>query len=286
MKHTKRNSRIVSIALATILTCTAASMPAAAITQESTGIADFELGNSLPWVLSDDYVKMAEGSVENGAYKIVVTYPDAFPDDTCELRHSGITLRRDHVYHVHAEIKASNDGDLYASIGDSAGDRIEWRNTLGATEDASYTENSDQWALLSLKANEPFTVDARFSAEDDLEDGVFQFELGYSTVNPAFPRGTELFFDNLYIYDETADKYITKGTPDCNYRNLRNPDFDYPVAVNQLGYLPNAAKKAVAHFDAISKSQGFDYAVINAETACSNPTAKRASTGKIRQAAC
>ena len=273
MKHTTHNKRPACIALSALMLCTVtASFPAVTASAEPvppSGIADFDNGVLKPWQFIVSPGFNAEAAIEDGVLKVSLKNNNSGDLSDCQLIHKKLRFQKAHTYRVHAEVTSTKDGNLYAAISDTVQQKDIWHNAQGATSDAvGYTDNGEDYSILKMKAGETLVIDAKFKPDAAVQDAEFCFSLGKSSFLDTFPDLTELSFDNLSIFDETLGTYVTLGSADCHYSNLLDPiSTQYPVAVNQLGYLPDAPKVAVAHMKNMSKSWGYtNFLVVNAET--------------------
>ena len=231
-------------------------MSASAAEVEMLGEGTFSTAKGLPWHTCVTQPAELQSKVEDGMMVVTIKNPGGKARGgasrwDCQLRHRKLTIRSGDTYHVHAEVTASNDGEIYAKISDLAGswDNEVWHNAYGGTSEASYS-GTDQWSMggetLKVKKGEKFVIDAEFTAKTSLETAEFAFHFGGAgdhQPSDCFPVDTVLKFDNLSLKNLSGhDAWVE---PD--------PAPEYAVHGNQVGYYPTLKKQATVHGDAGEK---------------------------------
>ena len=125
-------------------------------------------------------------------------------------------------------------------------------------ERVDYGQGWDAWKGVTIPANQWSTYAYEFVVDQtDGADGTgeWTFHMGGTgryTQEECFPAGTIVRFDNLALVDMTDDKTDYVTTPDYKITG---------VEVNQVGYYPNAAKKATLILDSESDTKQYDYSI-------------------------
>jgi len=174
----------------------------------------FDEGLCYPWHTCEDSGGVCDFDIKNGALVLKITNPGQ-NEWSCQMRHRGITLVQGHTYTVRFKVWSNKNGaKVYAKIG---------------MQGEPYTDYwNNQWQKIDLTTS-PKLVQAEFTMNSATDETVeFTFHAG-GALNTA---GTEIYFDDISLYDPLHDKPVIEV--------LEMPD----VRVNQVGYYPNRAKKA------------------------------------------
>jgi len=176
---------------------------------------DFKSGVSLPWHLTtgDENNCVAKAFIKDGNYTVHIDKAGLNHWDV-QIRHREISIYKKHTYIVSFSLIATKDCKVYARIGDMGEPYWDaWNN--------NYTP-------FSVKANEILTVSQEFTADRDSKNAEFSFWLGGDLAG-------ELPYEINFISMSLKDNAPPRITPIPIVKDIR---------VNQMGYLPNAAKKA------------------------------------------
>lgn len=176
---------------------------------------DFKGGVSLPWHISESNEENSYSKVQDGVYVVHIDQKGTNRWDV-QIRHREIALQRGHTYTVKFSVKANKATKIYAKIGEMGHPYTEaWNNG---------------WNAFSLQPGQTLNVEDTFVADQDYKTAEFAFHLGGDLIS-SLP--VEISFISMSLYDPQFTP-TPKPTP--------TPDRD--IRVNQLGYFPNAAKKA------------------------------------------
>jgi endoglucanase len=180
--------------------------------------SDFENGVGLPWHISESAEENSDFKIENGKY-IVILKKKATDKWDVQIRHRGLTIQQGHNYTVKFKVKADKATKLYAKIGQQDGDYVEYWNKGG------------NYGQYELKANEVLSVEEKFTgkATDATCEFAFHFAGELATSNPPIT----FEFDDIYLEDPQYTKPVKPAEPPLPI-----------VRTNQVGYLPNAKKRA------------------------------------------
>ncbi|WP_050753430.1 glycoside hydrolase family 9 protein [Pseudobacteroides cellulosolvens] len=210
----------------TLLTMFAAKISCSAY--ELLQTTDFKSGISLPWHISESDEKNSYSFVKDGKYTVHIDQKGTNNWDV-QIRHREISIYKGHNYTVKFSLTATKGCKVYAKIGDQ--------------RDPYWEAWNNNWTPFNVTANEVLTVSQKFTAEKDSKDAEFSFLLG---GNLAGELPYEINFISMSLQDEAKPPVTPFPTPP---RNIR---------VNQLGYLPNAAKKATLKIDSGGSSTKWD----------------------------
>lgn len=182
---------------------------------EMLGTTEFKGGVSLPWHIAESNENNSYSSISDGKYTIHMNQKGTNKWDV-QIRHREISIIEGHTYTVKFSLTATKNCKIYAKIGDSGEPYGEaWNNN---------------WTPYSVKANEILTVKDTFKADKSYDPAEFAFHLGGELA--AMPP-YEISFISMSLDDP---EFIPTPTP------APTPMRD--IRVNQLGYFPNASKKA------------------------------------------
>ncbi|KNY28342.1 glycoside hydrolase family 9 protein [Pseudobacteroides cellulosolvens] len=197
---------LLTASLAGGLTCSAA---------EILQTTNFESGVNLPWHISESNEQNSWSGIKDGKYVVHMESKGTNKWDV-QIRHQEISIVEDHTYTVKFSLSATKDCMIYAKIGDKGEPYGEvWNN---------------KWMPFKVKANEILSVTDTFVADKDYDDAEFSFHLGGELAG-ALPY--DISFISMSLDDPQFEPTPTPAPTPA--RNIR---------VNQLGYYPNAAKKA------------------------------------------
>ncbi|MCL6479850.1 MAG: glycoside hydrolase family 9 protein [Peptococcaceae bacterium] len=172
---------------------------------------------SLPWHISQSDEKNAYTRVENGEYIIHIENGGVNRWDV-QVRHREFTIEKGHTYRVSFKARATKDCQIYAKIG---------------MQGPPYTEYwNNGWQPYTLPANKTVKVDTTFTMTSPTDSVVeLAFFFGGNLVGKV---PYEVALDDIVLWD---DQY--KAPPP--EKTVEQPK----IRVNQVGYLPDAAKRAV-----------------------------------------
>ena len=264
--HTKRTAAV--LAAAALLWQTAA-LPAGA--GELLGQSDFNDGVGLPWHICESMTGKMDFSIDGGTYNITIENPGGVSNGgedrwDCQFRHRSLTLVSGHTYRLTYSVWASNSGWMYAKLGDMTNDDAELWHSNGNMLTMTYDEKASQadveqalrsatpngqwgdynsWQGVSINGNQWNTFAYEFTLGSNGEratnaagTGEWTFHFGGDgqyTPSVCFPAGTQLKFDNLVLLDmnDSTNDYIAP-----------EPWQRADILTNQVGYFPNAPKRA------------------------------------------
>lgn len=180
---------------------------------------DFEDGVGLPWNQVETYPADGDFSIKNGKYNVTVNKTDKDRWGV-QFRHRGLTLQAGHRYHVVFELTADADCKVYAKIGDQGDPYDEYWN--------------NNWNPFEVKKGQTTRVDQYFTMPKNKEACEMAFHLTGDCA-PSNASQWTVSLDNVHIYD---DQFIGYPIEEAEPTNA--------IAVNQVGYFPNAQKVATA----------------------------------------
>lgn len=171
--------------------------------------------DSLAWKLFKSSEENAYYTyMPDGSYRITI-WNRAVERWDVQIRHRGITLKAGHTYTVRFKIIANKATKVYATIGQQVDPYNEYWN--------------NNWNPFALQANQALSVDTKFTAKETDDNCEFAFYLG-GELTGSVP--VEITFRDIYLYDFDVPK-------------PKVPPIPLPsVRVNQVGYLPDAQKRA------------------------------------------
>ena len=236
--HKKFKAISGSLMAATMLASSVAAfaVPVTANAGQQLGQTDFEDGTGLPWHTCETNPARQHFEItDDGKYVVYIDNPDGSDGRwDLQLRHRGLKLETGHKYTVKAEITASDEGYVYAKIGNYSGDAEYWHD-LGDGE----------WKPHLFSAGETLTVDTSFTASN-IQDGPAEWAFHYANNNGKYqnndtgmPKGSTITFDNLSLIDETSD---ANDFDKKNEFGVIRPQSN--VRLNQVGYFETLSKKA------------------------------------------
>jgi len=204
-KFTGLGVLLITLLLGT-LTCSAA---------ELLQTTEFSGGVSNPWHISESREENSYSKVKDGQYVIHIDHKGSLMWDV-QISHEKISISKGHTYIVSFSLTANKDCKVYAKIGDRREPYEEaWNNN---------------WRPFDVKANEILSVRDTFVADRDYRDAVFAFYLGGElAADPPY----EISFISMSLYEPYIEPTSTPTPTPVKY-----------IRVNQLGYYPNATKKA------------------------------------------
>ena len=285
--------KVISVLSAAVMatSATATGLGAIALTASAgneLGEGTFENGKGLPWHICENATGEMKFDITDGIYAILIKTPGGTGyggEDRwdCQFRHRNLTIERGHTYRVTYSVNPTNSGHMYAKLGDMTNDDKEMWHGNGeklsmtyeegiSTDDlvsklksasktgerVDYGQGWDAWKGVTIPANQwstyayEFVVDQTDGAEGTGEWTFHMGGTGRYTQEECFPAGTIVRFDNLALVDMTDDKTDYVTTPDYEITG---------VEVNQVGYYPNAAKKATLILDSESDTKQYDYSI-------------------------
>ncbi|WP_050753431.1 glycoside hydrolase family 9 protein [Pseudobacteroides cellulosolvens] len=206
---------VLGVALFTLL-----AAKASCNAQELLQTTNFSSGVSLPWHLSQAAEDHAYTYVEDGRYVVHIDKKGTSKWDV-QIRHREISIVQGWTYKVKFSLTADKNTKVYAKIGDKGEPYGEvWNN---------------KWTPYSITAGQTLKVEDTFVADRNYKEAEFAFHLGGELTGPL---PVEVKFISMSLND-----YIRVITPTPTPTPVRN------IRVNQLGYLPQASKKATLKVD-------------------------------------
>ena len=236
MKH-KTTKAIVSslLSAAMLVTSMPAVIPETAFAEYDVVTLDLEKDPViLPWRLVEVQPAAQTFSVEDNALRVLVINPEgANSSGDLQLRTRGFRIQAGHEYTVSGTIKADADGYIYSRIGNYIGDKDCW-HALGG----------DEWMPAKMEANEPFEFSQTFTAKEDFEVADWSFCYAdnhgtYSNPDTGMPAGSQIWFSDLKLRDNTEDAICETVEPDLGIVRPKSN-----VRINQHGYSSKLTKKA------------------------------------------
>ncbi|MDE6148801.1 MAG: carbohydrate binding domain-containing protein, partial [Ruminococcus sp.] len=239
------------------------------------GETDFNYGKGLPWHVCESMTGKLSFDISGGTYNITIINPGGKSNDgedrwDCQFRHRGLTIEKGHTYRITYSVKSTNEGHMYAKIGNMVdNDQELWHGngmvlnmpTLSTTATQKEIETAlrkakttgkkvefgqgwDAWKNDLIPADEWVTVAYEFTADETVK-GTAEYTFhfggdGQYTPFICFPEGTELKFDNMSLIDMTDNKSNYPIT-EAYERNK--------ILVNQMGYIAGLNKKATLVVD-------------------------------------
>lgn len=234
------------------------------------GETDFNNGKGLPWHVCESMTGKLSFDISGGTYNITIVNPGGTSNGgedrwDCQFRHRGLTIEKDHTYRITYSVRSTNEGHMYAKIGNMVdNDQELWHGngmvlnmpTLSTEATQKEIETAlkkakttgkkiefgqgwDAWKSDLIPADEWVTVAFEFTADVTVKGTAeYTFHFGGDgkyTPFVCFPEGTELNFDNMSLIDMTDNK--------SNYPITETYERN-KILVNQLGYIAGLNKKA------------------------------------------
>lgn len=198
-----------------LLSFTAVAAASTANAAELLQTTKFTGGVSLPWHISESNENNSYSFIKDGKYVVHMDGKGTNKWDV-QIRHREIAIQANHKYTVKFSVSADKSTKIYAKIGDMGEPYGEvWNN---------------KWAPYSITAGQTLTVTDTFTADKDYKTAEWAFHLG-GELATSLP--VEISFISMSLDDP---QFSPTPTP------VPTPARD--IRVNQLGYFPNAAKKA------------------------------------------
>ena len=259
----KKRTRVI---LASLL---AATMAASAVTQLAaplTASAGQVLGEStfdykiLPWHLVAASPARQNFEIKDGELNVQIIVPEGAEKAQwdLQLRHRGLSFRKDHVYEVSFKAKAKRYGIELCSYIGQPNDPFDRYFVLDGNGMGEYSENSmhmgphmgGQWGSPVKLTTEYQTFSGTFTPTCDLEgmQWVFNYAKDSMGYGGNAQEGDELWFDDMSIVCTTCSECGETCPPGMSIfgetsRLYSGQENNY-ISVNQLGYYPNLAKIA------------------------------------------
>jgi len=222
---------------------------AAETTVQVLGESTFE-EKSLPWHVTEAPPAKQEFKVEDGTFHITIRVPEGAEKEKYDLqfRHRGLSFKKGHEYKVSFKVKSKREGmELTSFIGTLDG-YSEYFELDGMTNDMHMGPHmGGNWPSKAVKLTQEWqTFEGIFTPTEDLEgcQWTFQYAKGIKYQGNA-KAGDEIWFDDMSIECLTCAEDPTNATcgwpvtDDIGIIKAKNN-----VRLNQLGYYPNADKKA------------------------------------------
>lgn len=285
----KRTAAFASAAVMAISALTTGIGSLTAFAGEEFGEGTFETGKGLPWHICESATGVMKFDITDGVYAILIENPGGTGNGgedrwDCQFRHRNLTIEAGHTYRFTYSVNPSNSGRMYAKLGNMADDNQELWHGNGTVLNMQYQEGIDMatleanlksaspsgqtidygmgwdnWKSVTIPANQWTTYAYEFTADESVQGtGEMTFHMGGTgqyTPQECFPKNTTILFDNLALIDlgddktdyQTAAEYVPTG-----------------IAVNEVGYYPNARKQATLIVDEGDTTQ-YDYTIKNAK---------------------
>ena len=239
-----------AVSLVTAITSTVASVvPMQTSAVQVLGESTFDK-KALPWHIVQTAPAHQDFEFEDGTFHIRIIYPTGAARERwdLQLRHMNLNFKKGHEYKVNFKVKGSRAGmELCSYIGNIAGSQ-EYFELDGASNDMHMGPDMDgQWPHRAVNlTNEWQTYEGVFKPTKDLESAVWTFQYARGTQYQGnAEEGDEIWFDDMSIDCLTCDDEAQVGG--CGWKEYNNYGIITPksdVRLNQMGYYPNAVKKA------------------------------------------
>ncbi|TYQ12929.1 UNVERIFIED_CONTAM: endoglucanase [Acetivibrio alkalicellulosi] len=180
--------------------------------------SNFEDGIGLPWHVEVDYPGEADIEIKDSQFQVKVINPGVDPWGVM-FRHRRIPIVSGGSYEVTFTVVADKPATIYTKIGEMGEPYHEYWNY--------------NWRTHELKADVPYTLTDTFYSYVNNPVSEWMFFLGNGERNRVQP-GTTFKFSNMRILAQGG------GGP----HPIPSTGPKRQIRVNQVGYLPNAVKKA------------------------------------------
>lgn len=205
-------NKIIKLGLPAVLSCVFSAQAVAVNILEN---GDFASGRVSPWEFGAWEGSIASVALNNGRACVVVTDPGPEVWDI-QFRQNNLIYVAGHTYTLKADVWSSAPITLKVDAADETG---------------TYAYHfGDQYTVSAPLAGAPMTINQAFGNIRDTTTGKLSFLMGLGLV----PAGTTVCLDNVELGDDDAV--------------LPDRPVNFPISsvrVNQQGYLPEVAKKAV-----------------------------------------
>lgn len=254
----KKSNRIMAgiMAMAMVTTANAAVPTASAekMTVQVLGESTFD-EKAMPWQIVENSPAKQEFSLEDGAFNIKILVPEGGEHEKwdLQLRHKNLNFRKGHEYKVSFKVKSNRANmELCSYIGNIAGIQ-EYFELDGRSWDSDEKpemhmgpDMGGNWPLSALKLTTEWQeIEGIFKPTQDLEACQWTFQYAKGTKYQGNAReGDEIWFDDISIECLTCEE---EGENECGWRGYNDFGIVTPksdVRLNQMGYYPNAVKKA------------------------------------------
>ena len=235
--HKKITKAVVSslMSAAMLASSVAAIAPMTANAGDVLGNGDFDDGTALPWHTCESQPAGQHFKIEDGKYVVTIDENDG-PEGRWDLqfRHRGLKLISGHEYTISGEITASEDGYIYAKVGDYSGQKEYWHNLSG-----------QEWQPYAIKAGETYKFEDTWTMKDAPEgpsEWAFHYSDNHGMYNgndTGMPKKSTLTFDNLKLVDNSGSEGDFDKTNEFGVIRPRSN-----VRVNQVGYYTKLQKLA------------------------------------------
>lgn len=267
--------RIISGIISLAMTAVSAAAPTAASITPMQASAVQVLGEStfdnkvLPWHVFERSPARQDIEIEDGTIHITIRDPEGEEHERWDLQfiHRNLTFRAGHEYKVSFKVKGNREGFELSSCIRNLGDTEEYFVLDNTTKDMHMGPHMDgQWALGALKLTTEWqTIEGIFTPTKDLEDVQWSFEYARGIKYQGNAKqGDEIWFDDMSIECLTCGESPAEAV--CGYNSTCEYGIITPrssVRLNQLGYYPNAAKKATYASD--EEKEAMDFKVLDEE---------------------
>lgn len=222
---------VIAVLLFTLL---AAKVTCNAAQAEMLQTTNFKSGLNLPWHISESNEMNSYGVVENGFFAVHIMQAAENKWDI-QIRHRELSIVQGKQYTIHFKLHAEKPQKIYVKVGDMGDPYNEaWSNDFKAYEIPAGGKDLD--------------VTVPFTAKYTCKSAEFAFHFGGpDPYNPngdcTPPEGQIIYFEEMSLKGEGfVPTPVPTATPD---RFIR---------VNQLGYYPNAVKRATITTESASSA--------------------------------
>ncbi len=203
---------LIAVLFCFILCATKMTCSAGEILQQT----NFNNGQSLPWTLFESNEVNSYAKVSEGAYMVHINKDQMSREIwDIQIRHREFVIQKDHKYNVRFKVRATKPCKIRAKIGD-ADDKRYWKEYW--FKEVSVTPT---W----------LTVTGSFEADSSYD--VVEFAIHFGGDNLNGNEDFDIFFDDMSLQDF---QFTPTPTPVPTPERL--------IGVNQLGYYPDAMKRA------------------------------------------
>ncbi len=253
----KQSKKLMAGIMAIAMTAASASAsiaPLQASAVQVLGETDFE-EKLLPWQIVEQSPAKQTFDIKDGTAHISVLVPEGGDKEKWDLafRHRYLNFKAGHEYKVSFKVKAKRHGmELCSYIGNMSANEEYFELDGRSMEDEKAgmhmgPDMGGQWPGAPVKLTTEWqTFEGIFKPTKDLEgcQWTFQYAKGTKYAGNAM-EGDEIWFDDMSIDCLTCGDEAQVGG--CGWPLEDNLGIIHPennVRVNQLGYFPNADKKA------------------------------------------
>lgn len=205
---------------------------------------------ALPWHICEARPADQDFELEDGTFHILIREPIGAEQEKWDLQfiHRNLNFKKGHEYKLSFKVKGARAGmELCSYIGNLSGTQ-EYFVLDGYTNDMHMGPDMDgNWPLDAVNLTTDWqTFEGIFKPTKDLESLVWTFQYARGTnYQGNAESGDEIWFDDMSIDCLTCGDETQVGGcgwTEYNDYGIITPKSD--VRLNQMGYYPNAVKKA------------------------------------------